>query len=229
MKAQIQLSGRQPSATDATTTGAAGHLWTPLACPAFATARVQHGTERFSITGRAYHDRNYCNAGLQDLGIRTWLWGRTVQQDGDRVFYVLWPEQGDKAEVYGWELDGKGAMTRQPDLVAEVPPTGNTLYGMPCWSGMKLTSQGVPWVDVRLKKRVEDGPFYLRWQTEGRGQTHGHGTAEAIVPGRIDRGLHRPLVRMRVASEQRPNSIWLPLFEGPSGDRIKRLLLGDML
>lgn len=227
MRASVRLNGRQPTTDELPPAGGGGHLWTPLACPAFATARVAHGDERFSIAGRAYHDRNYCDAGLQDLGIETWLWGRTVRPEGDRVFYVLWPEGGGDMEVHGWELDGDGQMVRREGLHTELPSAGKTKYGMPNWSGMKLMADGDPWVNVKLHKRIEDGPFYLRWQTEDVDSEGVHGTAEAIVPSRIDRGLHRPLVRMRVASEQRNNSIWLPLFDGPRGDRIKRLLLGE--
>jgi hypothetical protein len=49
------------------------------------------------------------------------------------------------------------------------------------------------------------------------------GSAEVIDPSRIDLDRHRPLVRMRVATDLQRNSIWLPLFQGSRHGRVARL------
>jgi carotenoid 1,2-hydratase len=208
----------------------APHRWTPLALPATGSASIQlEGGRRFHVTGRAYHDRNYSPCSLDALGVRTWLWGRASLRDEERIFYVLWPDDRGQAPLcFGLSAAASGDLNAFP-LCPSLPAAVTTRYGMPHWPSLSLhTADGAPWLDVTQTHRVDDGPFYLRHFTDsacdGDPEARAHGTCETICPARIDLSLHRPLVRMRVSHDQRPNSMWIPLFEGSHQGRVRRLL-----
>jgi hypothetical protein len=191
------------------------HRWTPLACPAAGQAELRSGSFFARCAGEAYLDRNHSAVGLEALGIREWVWGRV----GEKVFYVLENQSGSVTSV-GIELreDGTGEVV---PLQASMPRGHRTVYGMRRRPWIELRHEDQPWLRVDHESTVDTGPFYLREHVRsGSGQA---GTLEVITPHRIDLPQHRPLVRMRVT---RPvnNSIWLPLFEGPSSGRIRRLL-----
>ena len=78
---------------------------------------------------------------------------------------------------------------------------------------------------VEVAALLDDGPFYQRYLLRGRcGDDEGYGIGEHVVPDRVDSGLLRPLVRMRVHRAAGRNSMWLPLFSGDSDGRWGRLL-----
>lgn len=209
---------------------AMGHRWTPVVGAAFATARLQCGPLRLAVSGRAYHDRNASPRSLEALGIARWLWGRAACADRDRVFYALWPAEAADPVVLGYELGADGTLTAVEDLELRQHAPTRTRWGMPDWQAVDLVRpDGTLFLKLEQRHAVEDGPFYLRRMCDAAaGDTApNHGTWEVIVPSRIDLDVFRPLVRMRVGREQGENSRWLPLFEGASGDRMRRLLRGS--
>lgn len=231
IRGHVQITGTIPQHLSASPPAQSPHLWTPLLLPAHGTANLQlDNNKTFKIQGRAYHDRNHSPCHLEALGIQTWLWGRASWPDVERIFYVLWSSQQAERTppaCVGFEVDSAGYMRSVP-LTVDLPAPNKTLYGMPHWPDlMLLSSDGQPWMRIQQDQRVDHGPFYLRHFTTNRAPSHlapAHGTCETIVPSRIDLAIHRPLVKMRVSAEQRPNSVWLPLFEGSSEGRASRLL-----
>ena len=209
---------------------APGHRWTPVCGAAFATARVRCGDLRLAVSGRAYHDRNAAPWPLADLGIDRWLWGRAALPDRDRVFYALWPETEDADAaplVLGYELHADGRLEAVADLTMVTHGPHRTRWRMPSAHGFSLCGEdGAPFLELRARHAVDDGPFYLRRLCDATVDSRpvGHGTFESIVPRRIDLALHRPLVRMRVGRNDGGDSFWLPLFEGSKFDRLRRLL-----
>lgn len=237
----LRLTGPSPTLASPSPLPGSPHGWTPLALPAFGTVNLQlEGGRPFLATGRAYHDRNHSPLSLDALGIHTWLWGRATLPDQDRIYYVLWPKGAPHTSpkatplCFGLTAATDGTLSHTP-LTPTLPPHTTTLYGMPHWPSLSLAlPDGTPWLHIHQTHRIDDGPFYLRHLTDNTTSPTDnastlppsplHGTCETIHPPRIDLARHRPLVRMRVSHDHRPNSAWLPLFEGSRRGRLQRLL-----
>ena len=211
---------------EAMQTSAAQHLWTPLMTRARGSARFRYGDEAtLEFSGRAYHDRNASPLPLHALGIDLWAWGRVSFSNEEWVYYLLWLEGAAQPQVHLMRMNAEGRCREIEGVEAECSPRRRARYGMPWWRELVLRRGGERLLSVRYRDRVDDGPFYLRFFTEAeRGLMRGYGSAEMIIPERVDRGLERPLVRMRVHHGQAANSLWVPLFAGPSHDRLQRLL-----
>ena len=202
------------------------HRWTPLVAGASGHAEIAlPGAQKFRLDGSAYHDRNGSPLGLEALGVREWIWTRGRFPEEERIAYVL--RGAHETQVLGFELASDGALRTSP-LVDRGPVARKTRWGMPGRRRLVLGREGgplSPWLDVRLGAPVDDGPFYLRYlgQASRGGGRAGEASLEVIAPRRIDLARHRPLVRMRVASDTRPNSMWLPLFQGDVRDGARQL------
>lgn len=198
------------------------HRWTPLTGPARLEARLEHGPHRYDFAGRAYHDRNVGTQPLDRLGIGRWSWGRTVGRQKTSIHYLLWDE--DDALTTAWlvDVDRHGHVALAPAKHC-IEPEGvrRRLYGMPHATRTELAAPSGRRIHLEEPHIVDEGPFYLRSVLRRDGRV---GVAEHVVPSRIDRALHRPLVRMRVHDTARRSSWWLPLFSGPTEGRVRRLL-----
>lgn len=205
--------------------GDGAHTWTPMVAASSGTLDLRTPSGDVRIEGRAYHDRNSAPQPLHDLGIRSWWWGRLALPGRDLVFYRLTPSE-------------PGAAPR--NLVVELAADGSsrTLETQLQPGRIRRSSWGLRWpatatfpdpdgrpVDVEVTSVLDNGPFYQRYLLRGRcGADEGYGVGENVVPDRVDTGLLRPLVRMRVHRSAGPNSMWLPLFSGDSDGRWGRLL-----
>lgn len=195
------------------------HQWTPLCTASTARLDLQVDGRPFLQTcGRGYHDRNGSTERLGALGIRDWLWGRSPCGDGERIWYLLWPEEGEP-HAWGLEIDASGRVTLREQLGVERLDRRLATFGMPWYRRLRLTLDGRPWLDVEHDTLVDDGFFYLRWLTRTRGPEGqvGRGVAEGIRPGRVDRGWNRWLVDMAVHKTASRNSPFLRLFAGVRG------------
>ncbi|MFT7625414.1 MAG: carotenoid 1,2-hydratase [Myxococcota bacterium] len=200
-----------------------GHRWTPLALPAFGTAQLTRPADKpLTVIGKAYHDRNTSPQPLHELGIERWLWGRVGTEQGEKVFYVLESDRGE-AMCFGLSFDRAGRCRRHA-LTADLRGTARTLYGMRACRTVALWEGDQHWLSLDLGAPVDDGPFYRRHLPVVPGIPKACASAELIEPHRVDLARHRMLVKMRVDSEQRPNSVWLPLFQGARDGRLSRLL-----
>jgi len=223
---QVKVEGvvRRPAASRRASESP--HLWTPLLGPARGTAELGFGDTVMSISGPAYHDRNASSAPLSALGIRRWMWGRTLRGDTLIVWYALWPEgDGAPPRLEVLSVDAAGATTHleEVELVLGAPLRG--WLGMPRWRTGALLRAGRPWLDLAFGAPVDDGPFYVRQQVAVRGSDGDTsvGWSEVCVPGRVDLAVHRPLVSMAHHRVDGTNSWWLPLFSGPRTGRVGRL------
>jgi hypothetical protein len=136
----------------------------------------------------------------------------------------VWPEGGAPPIAWVARVGDDGAIAVAEDVPVELAAAGRARYGMGLARRLVLDAPGGP-IAVAVERIVDDGPFYLRVvnRVEGPGLS-GRGWGEWVRPDRIDRGALRPLVRMRVHRPGGPNSFWLPLFSGPAGGRVRRLL-----
>ncbi len=220
LRGTIELVG--PAAQNASAPRAPHpHLWTPLTGPARLRSELTHGGRRYTFAGRAYHDRNVGTAPLDALGIGRWSWGRTVGRRRTSIHYLLWDEDGALTTAWLVDVNHNGHVALAPARDhAEPDGVQRRLYGMPHPPRTELVAPSGRRIQLEEREVVDEGPFYLRSVLSRDGRV---GVAEHVVPSRIDRALHRPLVRMRVHATEGPCSVWLPLFSGPSEGRVRRL------
>jgi hypothetical protein len=192
---------------------AGGHTWTPLLMAATGRAALTlDGAPFLSLEGRAYHDRNTSRVPLHDLGCDRWIWGRAPTRDGERVWYLLWRADG-ALTAWGVSVAPSGA-AQWTALTVTATERRWSWWGLRWPRRLQLTGPG--WdAQVSLDTVLDDGPFYLRFRARFReGAEASIGVGELVVPDRIDRACHRPLIRMAVHHTAAPNSRWLPLFAG---------------
>jgi carotenoid 1,2-hydratase len=202
------------------------HVWSPVLGPANATATFDLGDQRLlTLDGSGYHDRNGSDTALDDLGILHWTWGRQILGDRLVIYYLTWPkDEGAEPLWLAYEIDREGAVREVVLTEVQLRAPRRGRFGMPWWGSFRALGLDQP-LEIEVSPPVDDGPFYLRALTRARlGDQTGVGWTELCRPDRIDRACIRPLVRMAVQHETSANSLWLPLFTGPSHDRARRLL-----
>ncbi len=201
------------------------HSWAPMLGPATGTLLLERGgTTLLEMQGSGYHDRNGSSVAMDRLGLRHWVWTRQVIAGELVITYLNWPSDPTEApEHVVVRVDAKGQSKVHREVPARVMEPRLAWFGMPWWRRIELDIDGET-LSIIFRPPQDDGPFYLRtWtETSWRGQ-RARGIAELCRPDRIDRGWHRPLVRMCVQHEDHEGSMWLPLFCGPRAGRVGRL------
>ena len=200
------------------------HVWCPMMLACDGRARLSTPAWQLGIDGRAYHDRNAANRPLDALGIKRWWWGRLSMPDHDLVWYRLQPEDPEQSlreMVLRVDRDGTATMAASPMRLGQEV---HGRYGLSSPASVEFRDPDGRAAVVLLDSLVDDGPFYQRHLVSGTCDgKRGHGVAELVVPDQVDQSLHRPFVRMAVHDEDGPNSVFLPLFSGPSTGRWGRL------
>lgn len=194
------------------------HLWGPVLVPALGNADLVIGNQSFVFEGDGYVDRNGSELPLHDLGFSSWTWGRVREGSTEKVYYILWPSEGGDPTAIGFEFTE--TETRRVVLEAEFTNPRTSFGGMPWLANFSLTQYEQPWLSGTCASVLDDGPFYVRGQFR---TGSARGVFEWCEPDRVDLTRHRFLVNMRVQNPRR-NSMWVPLFTGPTTDRISRLL-----
>ncbi len=225
---EIRLRGAlRPAAApsaDALPSGeAATHWWSPICAHARATLSLECGERTWVWKGAAYHDRNASLTHIDGLGIRRWTWARFCDGDVTRVLYELHPVDRGAASLVYWITMGDGGMLEIEQAQVLERRRARGTFGAPHYSRIRLmTSSGE--LTISDTSVLDDGFFYLRKavQLAIDGRTVA-GMAEEVLPSRVDRLWHRPLVRMAV-DDPAARSIWLPLFAGARDGRWRRLL-----
>ena len=207
-------------------TADAAHLWTPLTGPAMGEATLDLGDQPIArLRGRAYHDWNSGRVPLHSLGIDHWIWSRFPLEGRELICYLLWPRGADAASRFiVLTIEGRGLMRELTEVTVQPGRCRRGFGGIPYPEVFRLLRAGERWAEVRNATVVDNGPFYMRFQSEivlADGE-RALGWTELCYPERVDRALHRPLVRMRVHQVGGPNSLWLPLFSGPRVGRLGR-------
>lgn len=201
------------------------HDWTPLMGPGHGDVDVRLGeSSHYLFSARTYHDRNGGDAPLHDLGFKHWIWGRMPLSDRELIYYILWPSKGGEPECVGMEILDDGRTILHDEMDIRMTGAQRELAGMTWNERLELFVGGRKWGEVEIKSILDNGPFYLRFFITGHFHNESTtGIAEACDPSRIDRDVHRPLVKMRVGGAGGEDSIWRPLFTGPRKGRVKRL------
>ena len=201
------------------------HSWEPvLLGQTEARFDATIGTETRALKGRGYHDRNAGETGLHRLGIERWRWMRLSFPDRDIVLYLLDPVGGGEPREMAFEVNSQGAIR-----ALEIDAIEHESYKIP-WVGPRwprlshVSLKDFPPLKIRHAHLVDTGPFYQRTLlTAEMDGVEAVGVGELVLPNCLDLSRHRWLVRMRVHNAVGKNSMWLPLFSGPSKGRWKRL------
>jgi len=208
--------------------GDCGHGWAPMAMAGTGTAELTCGGLDYAMRGRVYHDGNAADRPLHELGIERWIWGRVPVEDGELVYWWLRPDDGTPARSMVVRVDAGGVARTIADARVEPGDEATSAAGLGWWRELLVTAGPGAWA-VDCADVVDSGPFYMRQITrvEGPGAL-GRGVGEVVDPARVDLARHRPLVRMRVHNAAGSNSMWLPLFTGPTRGRVRRLVRGAL-
>lgn len=224
----VQARGASCTGLEATgaSEGPSDHAWAPLAMVAEGEARLRFQGHEVRLEGRAYHDRNAGRRPLHDLGIRAWSWGRLAFPGRELIWYQLDPEdRAAPARQLVLEVSAEGRVRTAEERPLTVGATRLSPFGLRSPRSLRFEEPDGEEVRVTFDHVVDDGPFYQRYLVSGScGRERARGTAELVVPGRIDQAWMRPLVRMRVHRAAGGNSFWLPLFTGSRQGRVERLL-----
>lgn len=201
----------------------ATHWWSPICAHAHATLALECGEQAWSWSGPAYHDRNASLSHIDGLGIGRWTWARFCDGNVTRVLYELHPDDRAAEPLVYWITmsDHGGLQVEQPEVVERRRARG--MFGAPHFDRIRLkTSSGD--VTIADASVLDDGFFYIRKAVQlHTGERIVAGMAEEVLPARVDRFWHRPLVRMAV-DDPAARSMWLPLFAGTRAGRWRRLL-----
>jgi len=212
----------RPSAREQTD---GAHHWAPIVTATSGLAALDVDGRPFALRGRAYVDSNTSQRPLHTLGIRRWRWGRVALPDRELIYFLVDPSRADADSVeLVLEVRADGSV-RQHEARAEWSRPRRSLYGLAFHELVRLRGTSFD-VTLRFQAIVDEGPFYLRFVVRAHEATGAVGTgfAEQVAPERVDIAWQRPFVRMRVHHTGGRNSIWLPLFSGPSEGRYRRLL-----
>jgi len=210
-----------PVVVDADPLPACDHAWCPLVLPATGRASLSLSGAPFACEGAAYLDHNESTRPLHDLGIARWVWGRAPVDDDEVIFYALSPDDGTAPHAHAFTVDGTGRLATLRGAEVAIDDEGPSLFGLRGVRRAAVSLDGRARLTLDVTHLVDDGPFYQR--ALARSADGQHGSLEVIAPHRIDLSGWRPLVRMRVSSETRSNSVFLPLFAGPRAGRVARL------
>lgn len=209
-RGQIALRGPAVHGIDARV---GPHVWAPISAQAQATAHLNFGSEDVRFSGRGYHDENLGERPLPALGIREWAWGRVAEPDSEVLHYMCEGERG----VEGVEVviaEGGRATVRPLETWSEQGRIGGT-YGFAACERIEFNGRA-----VQAGAVVDESVFYLRFPLR---TATGRGWGERVRPGAIATWWMRPLVRMCVTTPQEPSAM-LPLFSGPTTDRLSRTI-----
>lgn len=198
------------------------HIWAPKTVHAEGYASLSYGGQAHELRGSAYFDSNVSNTPLHSQGILSWNWGRITFPDYTLVYYEVEDTEGTRLR----HLYRQGAHSELVRLRGRLAfgRIERGFYGLKAPREVVIGAQDVSiWAEAIAL--VEDGPFYAR----GLLRAHDHngkkgcGFCETVVPSKIDQPWQRPLVRMRTHQVGGHNSVFLPLFNGPTKGRMDRL------
>ncbi|MBN2799886.1 MAG: hypothetical protein JXX28_12140 [Deltaproteobacteria bacterium] len=200
------------------------HEWAPLCGPARGSWNLGVGGRRWCGDGSAYLDRNAGLAHLEALGIGRWTWARAQLPDRLRVGYAVWTPAGLESSLIV-DVMGDGTPVVRP-AVAQPARSRRNAWGLRWWPSLTLVS-GAARMEISVRHRPDNGPFYLRHLCEVRTEVgDAPGMGEVCESARVDVAWQRPLVQMAVQRQGGPNSMFLPLFSGPAEGRLPRWVRG---
>jgi carotenoid 1,2-hydratase len=184
------------------------HVWNCVAPICQVTGELEvtswwNKTNRWQFQGYGYHDHNY---GIRQMhhDMQHWVWGRLHTPQFTSVYYLIEPSNPSHSSQNFWLI--LDHQTAQPYYVGNALVTGNRqthFMGVDYYSELNLSHHDNLQLHVRANRRVDTGPFYLRFlanqQLSINGQIHENiGFSEAFRPERLLIKRFWPFIKMRI-------------------------------
>jgi carotenoid 1,2-hydratase len=166
---------------------AARHHWMPIAPSARVEVEFRHPNLRFS--GHGYFDTN---DGAEPIaaGFKFWTWSRASLAEGTAVLYDMEHADGGRGGIaVTYDRNGEAHDFEPPPRV-RLPRTA--------WQ-IRRETQADPGHPVRVRRTLENTPFYARSEIETRllGQTT-VAMHESLVASRVDTAMLRMMLPFKM-------------------------------
>ena len=166
--------------------------------------KIKEEKERtVNFDGIGYHDHNRGSEPLR-RAFGDWYWGRLHFDKATLVYYIMDKQKG--REYRAWLLDQYGAIIKRFNQ-ADLDDRGFSIFGLYSARKLQFSSETFQ-LQVQQSQKVDDGPFYCRFLSEGflynskTGRTQKtRGITEYIHPDRIYARIFWPLVNMRIRQD----------------------------
>lgn len=157
------------------------------------------GKDHMIAEGKGYHDHNTGNEPMKD-SFKEWYWGRYHCKDFTLIYYLM--EKYGSQQLEAWLIDVENQTVLEYLTEADWSYKTRNWFGLNSARKIDLNSSQVS-VNIQLKDKIDDGPFYQRFIGESifnyNGQVHAaHGISEYIYPENIHNKIFWPLVHMRL-------------------------------
>lgn len=157
------------------------------------------GEERVTTEGRGYHDHNIGHEPMKE-SFKEWYWGRYHFNDFTLIYYLM--EKHGSQQFEAWLIDVENQSVLEHITEAVLSYKTRNWFGLNSARKIDLKSPQVI-VNIQLKDKIDDGPFYQRFIGNSiinyKGQIHAaHGISEYIHPENIHNKIFWPLVHMRL-------------------------------
>lgn len=171
------------------------------------TNALRKETREIRFTGCGYHDHNLGNEPMKNE-FDDWYWGRFHFKDATFVYYVM--NRKNHAQYKAWLIDNDSQnVLAMPELQSKAAFLKNPFL---LRYARDLTfTWGDEFITVRQTRRIDSGPFYVRFLAEGtlHNSDTRFGITEYIRPERIHHKRYWPLVHMRYRYTEAEKPHWV--------------------
>lgn len=157
------------------------------------------GKDHMMTEGKGYHDHNTGNEPMKE-SFKEWYWGRYHCKDFTLIYYLM--EKHGSQQLEAWMIDAENQSVLEYLTEADWSYKSRNWFGLNSARKIELNSPQVS-VNIQLKDKIDDGPFYQRFIGDSivnyNGQVYAaHGISEYIYPENIHNKVFWPLVHMRL-------------------------------
>lgn len=158
-----------------------------------------NGEEQITTEGKGYHDHNIGHEPMKE-SFKEWYWGRYHFKDFTLIYYLM--EKHGSRQPEAWLIDAENQSVLEHLTEAEWSYKTRNWFGLNSARKIDLKSSQTT-VNIQLKDKIDDGPFYQRFIGDSiinyKGQVYAaHGISEYIYPANIHSKIFWPLVHMRL-------------------------------
>lgn len=184
------------------------HLWNCVAprCKVSGELTVTGLLKKRKILfrGLGYHDHNYGSHPMH-YDMKRWHWGRLHTKELTAIYYIIENNIGQESFLAVLSSVGETIYLGQANFHYEQK---TDLMGVEYFSKINLTTENNPLLTLKIVKtrRVDQGPFYLRFLAEqelktslkGQESNKEIGFAEAFEPAKLFTKVFWPFVKMPI-------------------------------
>ncbi len=203
LKGSITGKGRVTDPTLLSSESKDKHLWNlvhpSLEFKADLNMKGKNGEEVIETEGLGYHDHNIGYEPMKE-SFKDWYWGRYHFKDFTLIYYLM--EKHDDKQFEAWLIDRENRTVLEHFGEAELSYKSSNVLGLRSARKINLNKPQVT-VNINLKDKIDDGPFYQRFIGNSvinyKGQVFAaQGISEYIYPDNIYKKIFWPLVHMRL-------------------------------